>query len=223
MDLKYLIIHCTATPGGREITKEWIEHVHLVGRGWNQVGYSELFHLNGDVTRLVDYNDDDIVDKWEITNGARGMNSKSRHIVYAGGVSAKKINGKYKPEDTRTDEQKKSLEEYVKAQTAIHPNWKIAGHYHFAAKACPSFNVEEWLKEIGIPEKNIYTKNKTVFKSNTPFKSKAEGDKFRLWVNNYHSEYAKSINLDKKGSHNNSFILKAYKKLGKDYEKRPNK
>ena len=54
------------------------------GRGWKQVGYTDLFHLNGGVERLVDNNEDAQVDPWEVTNGATGYNSVSRHIVYAG-------------------------------------------------------------------------------------------------------------------------------------------
>ena len=112
-----------------------------------------MIHLDGTIETLVEYNDDDIVDSWEVTNGARGMNSKSRHIVYAGGCDKN-----MKTKDTRTDKQKKALEMYVKAHTTLHSNWKIAGHYHFASKACPSFNVENWLESIGVQEKNIYRK-----------------------------------------------------------------
>lgn len=43
------------------------------GRGWKQVGYTDLFHLNGGVERLVDNNEDANVDPWEITNGAAGL------------------------------------------------------------------------------------------------------------------------------------------------------
>ena len=156
--LEYLIIHCTATPEDREVTSKEIYRWHTNpkdkgGRGWSQVGYSELIHLDGSIETLVEYNDDDVVDRWEVTNGARGMNYKSRHIVYAGGCD-KNMN----PKDTRTDAQKDALEMYVKAHTTLHPDWKIAAHYHFAAKACPSFNVEEWLESIGVQEKNIYRK-----------------------------------------------------------------
>lgn len=63
-----------------------------------QVGYTDLFHLNGGVERLVDNNEDANVDPWEITNGVAGYNSVSRHIVYAGGVAK---DGKT-PKDTRT-------------------------------------------------------------------------------------------------------------------------
>ena len=61
--LEYLIIHCTATPEGMNISREWIEQVHLVKNGWSQVGYSELIHLDGTIETLVEYNDDDFVDR----------------------------------------------------------------------------------------------------------------------------------------------------------------
>ena len=81
--LKYLVIHCTATKAGREVTAAEIRRWHTspppVGRGWKQVGYTDLFHLDGSVERLVRNNEDDNVDSWEITNGAAGFNSVSRH------------------------------------------------------------------------------------------------------------------------------------------------
>jgi hypothetical protein len=39
-----------------------------------------------------------------------------------------------------------------------HPNIKVAGHYHFANKACPSFKVEDFLAAAGVPKINIYKK-----------------------------------------------------------------
>lgn len=108
--LKQLVIHCTATPEGREVSADEIRRWHCAplsegGRGWRQVGYTDLIHLDGTVERLVDNNEDDVVDPWEITNGAAGHNSVSRHIVYAGGVAA---DGRT-PKDTRTPEQREAL------------------------------------------------------------------------------------------------------------------
>ena len=68
------------------------------------------------------------------------------HIVYAGGVEK---DGKT-PKDTRTGCQKKALEKYVKDFHRKFPDVRIIGHNELAAKACPSFDVQEWLKEIGI-------------------------------------------------------------------------
>lgn len=148
-ELKNLVIHCTATPEGREVTADEIRVWHTAplpkGRGWRQVGYTDLFHLDGSVERLVKNNEDGWVDDWEITNGATGYNSVSRHIVYAGGC-----NKAMSPKDTRTEQQKAALEKYVLEFHAKHPRVKIVGHNQLAAKACPSFDVSAWLKSIGI-------------------------------------------------------------------------
>lgn len=150
-ELKYLVIHCTATREGREVSAAEIRRWHTSpvsagGRGWKQVGYTDLVHLNGSVERLVANNEDAWVDDWEITNGAKGYNSVSRHVVYAGGVAADGKTAK----DTRTTAQKVALEKYVKDFHAAHPKVKIIGHNQVAAKACPSFDVQAWLREIGI-------------------------------------------------------------------------
>jgi tartrate dehydratase beta subunit/fumarate hydratase class I family protein len=146
-----LIIHCTATPAGREVTSEEIRKWHTDpvskgGRGWSQVGYTDIIHLDGKVERLVKNNEDAYVDSWEVTNGAAGYNSNSRHIVYVGGVSK---DGKT-PRDTRTPEQAAAMEKYVKDFHDRFPEVKIIGHNGVSAKACPSFDVQKWLSEIGI-------------------------------------------------------------------------
>jgi hypothetical protein len=149
--LQYLVIHCTATPEGREVSAADIRRWHTspapAGRGWKQVGYTDLFHLDGRVERLVANNEDTNVDPWEITNGAAGYNSISRHIVYAGGCDAG-----MKPKDTRTAAQKEALRKYVLDFHTRHPSVKIVGHNQLAAKACPSFDVAAWLLEIGIKQ-----------------------------------------------------------------------
>lgn len=149
--LQYLVIHCTATPAGREVSAADIRRWHTspapAGRGWKQVGYTDLFHLDGRVERLVANNEDANVDPWEITNGAAGYNSVSRHVVYAGGCDAG-----MKPKDTRTAAQKEALRKYVLDFHARHPAVKIVGHNQLAAKACPSFDVAAWLLEIGIKQ-----------------------------------------------------------------------
>lgn len=154
--LKYLVIHCTATPEGREVSSADIRKWHTSpvaqgGRGWKQVGYTDLFHLNGGVERLVENNEDAQVDQWEVTNGAKGYNSVSRHIVYAGGVEK---DGKT-PKDTRTEEQKDALERYVKAFHSSFPDVRIVGHNELAAKACPSFDVQDVILDEFEAEGNL--------------------------------------------------------------------
>ena len=149
--IQYLVIHCTATPEGRNVTsadiRAWHTNPKPKGRGWKQVGYTDMFHLDGRVERLVANNEDAKVDAWEITNGVAGINSVSRHIVYVGGVAAEGNT----PKDTRTWQQKRALEKYIKEFRAKHPGVKIVGHNYFDThKACPSFNVNVWLKTIDL-------------------------------------------------------------------------
>jgi N-acetylmuramoyl-L-alanine amidase len=156
--IDFLVIHCTATPEGREVTKHDIIKWHTSprskgGRGWSVPGYSELINLKGELISIHPYNDDEVNEPWEITNGASGINSRSRHIVYAGGCDKA-----MKPKDTRNEEQKETLMKFVLDFVKKHPNIKVAGHYHFANKACPSFNVESFCKEIGLSDINIYKK-----------------------------------------------------------------
>lgn len=150
--LEYLVIHCTATPEGREVSSSEIRRWHTSpvsqgGRGWKQVGYTDMIHLDGRVERLVPNNEDANVDPWEITNGAKGYNAISRHVVYVGGVDANDVK---KARDTRTPAQKEALKRYVLDFHKRFPKVKIIGHREVAKKACPSFDVQKWLKEIGI-------------------------------------------------------------------------
>lgn len=156
MKLKYLVIHCTATPEGRAVTSDQIRHWHTdpepAGRGWKQVGYTDIIHLDGNIERFAKNNDDANVDPWEITNGASGVNSVSRHVVYVGGLTADGKTAK----DTRTVSQLQALEYFVKEKIKQFPWIKVAGHNQFASKACPSFNVPRWLISIGVERVNIY-------------------------------------------------------------------
>lgn len=149
--LQYLVLHCTATPEGREVTGADIRRWHTSpvatgGRGWKQPGYTDIIHLDGTVERIVDNNEDTNVDPWEITNGAKGYNAVSRHVVYAGGCARDGTT----PKDTRTPAQLKAMEAYVKDFHRRFPDVRIIGHNEVAAKACPSFDVQKWLKSIGI-------------------------------------------------------------------------
>lgn len=160
--LNYLVLHCTATPEDRPVSKDDIirwhtSPKHLGGRGWNRPGYADMVYLNGELVNLIPFNTDDFVDLWEISNGVAGLNGNSRHIVYAGGMNKENKVAK----DTRTKEQLTTLEIYVKYTVKRHPKILVLGHNEAPnahGKACPSFNVSDWLRSIGIPEENIYHK-----------------------------------------------------------------
>jgi N-acetyl-anhydromuramyl-L-alanine amidase AmpD len=118
------------------------------GRGWKQVGYTDMIHLDGRIERLVNNNEDAMVDPWEITNGASGINSVSRHVVYVGGLA---VDGQT-PKDTRTAAQKGALRRYVLEFHKRFPEVRIIGHSEVSKKACPSFDVQKWLRGIGIKQ-----------------------------------------------------------------------
>lgn len=191
MEPTLLVIHCLATPEGREQNVNDILRMHLGprdmpngtvlykgktyrsrsalpketvggldikrlrGRGWRVPGYREGVQINGNLIVVHPDNGDNRLDPWEITNGASGINSTAIHIFYVGGVDANDVR---KAKDTRTPSQLKTLEKRVKHYIAKHPKIKVGGHNQFANKACPSFDVPEWLRSINVAEKNIYSK-----------------------------------------------------------------
>ena len=142
--IERLVIHCTATPEGREVTAADIRRMHCSpkpkGRGWKQVGYTDMVHLDGTVERLVQNNEDAYVDGWEVTNGAQGYNGTSRHIVYVGGLDTNR-----RPADTRTPAQKAALRAYVEDFRKRFPWADVCGHRDLpgVAKACPCFDVRK--------------------------------------------------------------------------------
>ena len=150
--LKRLVIHCTDTPEGHEVTSDDIRHWHCdpkpKGNGWKQVGYTDMIHLDGSIERLVRNNEDENVDPWEVTNGAAGFNSTSRHIVYVGG----RTKDRKRTKDTRTAKQREAMAKYVKDFHRKHPAILIVGHRDLpgVSKDCPCFDVASWLREIGI-------------------------------------------------------------------------
>jgi len=119
------------------------------GRGWRQVGYADMIHLGGRIENLVPYNEDDNVDPWEITNGIKANNElydNARHLLYVGGGTG---------QDTRTPEQITSMINKVKETIHRHPDILVLGHNQVDKTGCPGFRVPDWLRSIGVDEKNI--------------------------------------------------------------------
>ena len=122
-----IIIHCTATPEGRECSVDEIRQWHKA-RGFTDIGYHYVIHLDG---RVENGRDVDIA-------GAHctGHNTHSIGVVYVGGCAK---DGKT-PKDTRTDAQKASLANLLIDLRKLYPRATIHGHRDFANKACPSFD-----------------------------------------------------------------------------------
>lgn len=149
--LERMVIHCTATRAGREVTGAEVRLWHCApkprGNGWKRPGYARLIRLDGTVDTLCETDDDDWVSPQEVTNGARGWNGTSLHVAYAGGLDAAG-----RPADTRTERQRAVMREMAADFMRKHPGAEVIGHRDLPGveKACPGFDVRGWLGEEGL-------------------------------------------------------------------------
>ena len=125
-----IILHCSATREGQDVSVETIRKWHL-NRGWSDIGYHYVIYLDGSIHEGRPVN----------RSGAhtKGYNSKSIGICYAGGLEK---DGKT-PKDTRTPEQDTALTNLITALLEMYPTATLHGHNEFANKACPSFDVQK--------------------------------------------------------------------------------
>lgn len=130
-----IIVHCTATPAGKDFTVADIKAWHLK-RGFSDIGYHYVIYRNGAIHYGRDVN----------IAGAHtvGHNTNSIGVCYVGGCAR---DGKT-PKDTRTQAQKDSLEFILTDLRAKYPTAKIYGHRDFANKACPSFDARKEYRDI---------------------------------------------------------------------------
>lgn len=124
-----IIIHCTATPEGRDVSVAEVTAWHRE-RGFRTIGYHYLVRLDGRVEfgRPVA----------EVGAHCLGHNARSIGVCYAGGLDR---HGR--PKDTRTPEQKAALKTLTAYLRRAYPGVTVHGHCEFAAKACPCFDVKE--------------------------------------------------------------------------------
>ena len=133
-NIKYLVVHCTATPP--TATVEAIKKYWKEVRKWDKPGYHYLIMRDGEIVQLLD--------EKEISNGVFGHNPESIHVSYIGGVD--KDNN---PIDNRSELQKHSMFDKLVELSEKYPQAQILGHRDFpnVAKACPSFDVRKWLHD----------------------------------------------------------------------------
>lgn len=135
-EIKYLVVHCTATKEGADFTAKDIDGWHK-NQGWSEIGYNYVVRLNG----VVELGRD--VDK--IPAQVKGYNSNAIGVVYVGGIDEKG-----NPKDTRTPKQKEALLKLLKELKKLYPKAIIQGHRDFpkVAKACPSFNAKKEYEQL---------------------------------------------------------------------------
>jgi len=133
-DINKIILHCTATPEGRDVSVDTIRQWHL-DRGWSDIGYHYIIYLDGTIKegRPVE------------RQGAhvRGYNKNSIGIAYVGGCDAN-----MSPKDTRTNAQKIAIWDLITELMNRHIDSTLHGHNEFSSKACPSFDVQKEYKDL---------------------------------------------------------------------------
>lgn len=127
-----IILHCTATKEGNWVTRDMVDRWHK-DRGFKCIGYHYLIYLDG--TIVVGRKEEDV--------GAHTLNHNAHSIgvCYVGGLDKN-----MKAKDTRTDAQKKAMAELLLQLVRKYPDASVHGHYEFAAKACPCFDVQKEYK-----------------------------------------------------------------------------
>lgn len=142
-----LIIHCTASKEGQNMTVEQIDKIHRQN-GWAGIGYHFVIYLDGSIHDGRDIS--------KVGAHTYGYNTGSVGICYVGGLDQ---NGK--PKDTRTVAQKNALYQLVKRLMEMYPIKEVKGHRDYSPdtngdgviskyewiKSCPCFEVADFLRE----------------------------------------------------------------------------
>jgi len=126
-----LIIHCSATPPHLKVGAKEIDNWHKM-RGWSGIGYHFVIRRNGEIEYGRSIN----------KTGAhvKRHNRGSVGVCLVGGV-----NSDMDAEDNFTSKQWRRLEQFVRLFKTEYSKATVHGHNEFSSKACPSFDVQEWL------------------------------------------------------------------------------
>ena len=125
--INFIIIHCSAVKPNQTSSVKQIDAWHKA-KGWKQIGYHYVIRRDGTIE----------VGRPEAQPGAHtvGHNFDSIAICYEGGLDEQG-----RPRDTRTPEQKDTMQSLIAELRASYPHAKVAGHNQFSNKPCPCFDV----------------------------------------------------------------------------------
>lgn len=134
-EINEIIIHCSATPCGRDVSAADIDRWHRQ-RGWDGIGYHYVVRLDGslEIGRPLD----------KVGAHCKGHNAHSIGVVYIGGIDEHGNNA-----DTRTAEQRATLTTLVGFLAHSFSTIRnVCGHHDYAARACPCFDAHEEYKVL---------------------------------------------------------------------------
>jgi N-acetylmuramoyl-L-alanine amidase len=132
--VKFLVVHCSATPASMDIGAREIDRWHRA-KGWTMIGYHFVIRRNGsvEVGRRID----------QVGAHAAGFNSRSLGLCLVGGLSE---DGRTAV-DNFTAIQKTMLRTRLNMlKSAEYKHAEVLGHRDLpnVHKDCPSFDVRSW-------------------------------------------------------------------------------
>lgn len=131
-----IVVHCSATSEKADVGVEDIRRWHRA-KGWLDIGYHFVIRRSGEIEagRPVD------------TVGAHveGRNAHSVGVCLVGGVNIDNA-----PVANFTPAQYEALKYLLRDLKVRYPKATIHGHNEYAKKACPSFDVQQWLLTHGL-------------------------------------------------------------------------
>lgn len=140
--VREVVVHCSATrpdwmaAEGLAAQRAEIRRWHVKDRGWRDIGYHWLIGRDG---RIVAGRPET-----EIGAGVAGHNSGVIHVCLIGGHGSTEHDPFAR---NFTPAQDVTLRQQLQAIGMRTQLRRISGHNEWAAKACPGFNVPNWLKE----------------------------------------------------------------------------
>jgi hypothetical protein len=135
-----IIIHCAATPPDWREDESTISKVEEVRRwhvdinGWSDIGYHFLIDRDGTVEEGRPVS--------RAGAHVRGHNSDTIGVCLFGGHGSAATDTF---EQHFTPQQDAALRELIDALVGQYGDMEISGHNKYAAKACPGFQVGDWL------------------------------------------------------------------------------
>ena len=106
------------------------------GNGWSRAGYHYLINQKGERAPVV-------TPETRLSYGAKGHNTGAIHICLWGGHGGAETD---RIQDHYSNAQILDLKNLLIELKGRYPNARIRGHNEVAAKACPCFDVQSWLR-----------------------------------------------------------------------------
>jgi len=140
-DIRYLVVHCSATPVAPNHNKESIERYHVGVRGWSRIGYHYIIEYDGSISVGSPEN------VRGIHVGADGVNYVSLGICLIGGIDSEG-----RAAANFRSVQLAALSTLLDELEGRYPTAELMGHRDFNGsysnpaerKDCPSMNVQRW-------------------------------------------------------------------------------